>query len=125
MTMKYNVLACIIIFIVFVAIRPVNATADGCAVVLRTPDGFLNVRAAPKMGAQIVARLKPGDIIDVNETNCEGSVCDEKIDWVHVHGVPRLDGQKYQRGVTKGWAGRRFIVFVDCDSLTAPTTADK
>jgi hypothetical protein len=39
------------------------ATVDGCAVVLKTPDGFLNVRAEPKMGSRILKRLKPGEII--------------------------------------------------------------
>jgi hypothetical protein len=42
-----------------------NAYADGCAVVLKTPDGFLNLHKEPKMGSKIVRRLKPGQLIVV------------------------------------------------------------
>jgi hypothetical protein len=33
------------------------ATADGCAVVLKTPDGFLNLRRTPTTGSEVVAKL--------------------------------------------------------------------
>ena len=36
-----------------------HATADGCAVVKRTSDGFLNLRKDPSMRARIVARRGP------------------------------------------------------------------
>ena len=43
---------------------PAHATASGCAVVLRTPDGFLNVRAGPSMKAPVVGKFRPGDLIE-------------------------------------------------------------
>ena len=42
-----------------------NAYADGCAIVLKTPDGFLNLRKAPKMDSKIVGRLKPGQEVAI------------------------------------------------------------
>lgn len=72
-----------------------NATADGCAVVLRTPDGFLNLRKAPMMGSAVIARLKPGEQFGIDSATCETegtlSICNES--WVHVISVPRLDGK--------------------------------
>jgi hypothetical protein len=58
----------------FLATGVAHATSDGCAVVLRTPDGFLNLRAEPSMKARIVARLKPGEILydDSRTTNLDG-----------------------------------------------------
>jgi hypothetical protein len=49
-----------------------DAGADGCAVVLRTPDGFLNLRYEPKMGSIIVGRLKPGELICVHAETMMG-----------------------------------------------------
>src|SRR4051794_5489098 len=40
---------------------PAAATTESCAIVRKTPDGFLNMRYQPKMGAVIVGRLKPGE----------------------------------------------------------------
>ena len=40
-----------------------HALADGpaCAMVRRTPDGFLNLREAFSMSGKIIAKLRPGD----------------------------------------------------------------
>jgi uncharacterized protein YgiM (DUF1202 family) len=77
-----------------------NAYADGCAVVLRTPDGFLNLRKAPKMGSKILARLKPGQEITVaGETMA--------MEWALV--------SIGDRKITNGWASTRFLRSVDCD----------
>jgi hypothetical protein len=43
---------------------PAVATTESCAIVRKTPDGFLNMRYQPKMGAVIVGRLKPGSASD-------------------------------------------------------------
>src|SRR4029077_20170472 len=42
-----------------------HATADGCAVVLRTPDGFLSLRKLPTADSTAVARLLPGEMLDL------------------------------------------------------------
>jgi hypothetical protein len=51
--------------------RSVNATEDGCAIVLKTPDGFLNMRRAPTMKSDIVTQLKQGDFLYVDTAGCE------------------------------------------------------
>jgi hypothetical protein len=72
------------------------ATADGCAVVLKTPDGILNVRKAPTANAEIVAKLKQGDVLNVDTAQCETradlSICSEGTRWTQVTSVPRRDG---------------------------------
>jgi len=113
--MKYVVLAAAVA--VVMATGTAHAAADGCAVVLQTPDGFLNLRAEPKMGSRIIARLKPGNWF-VDDDRPGG----DRNTWDHVVSVPRLErGPKLS---IKGWVARRFIVPVDCDLLDAPTTAD-
>jgi hypothetical protein len=74
-----------------------NAYADGCAVVLKTRDGFLNLRKAPRMGSKIVGRLKPGqEIVIAGETMA--------MEWA-------LVSLSYK----SGWASTRFLRSVDCD----------
>src|SRR3954452_1905985 len=46
---------------------PAAATTESCAIVRKTPDGFLNMRYQPKMGAVIVGRLKPGEHVLVHD----------------------------------------------------------
>jgi hypothetical protein len=87
----------------FLATGAAHATADGCAVVLRTPDGFLNVRAAPKMGSRILKRLKPGEIIGTDNVS-EG--------WERTYVSRKKNGLPLW-----GWVYSRFIVDVDCESL--------
>jgi|SRR6516164_1420354 hypothetical protein len=87
-----------------------HATEDGCAVVLKTPDGFLNVRAKPKMGSRILKRVKPGETIGFDTAGGEG---DDKDEWVHVY-IPERN--------LWGWVYYRFIVGVDCEQLDALTT---
>jgi hypothetical protein len=36
---------------------------DGCLVVSKTPDGFLNVRKAPTMKSKIIAKIHPADVV--------------------------------------------------------------
>ena len=46
---------------------PAAATTESCAIARKTPDGFLNMRYQPKMGAVIVGRLKPGEHVLVHD----------------------------------------------------------
>ena len=92
--------------VLFLATGTAHATADGCSVVLRTPDGFLNLRTLPKMGTRIIARLKPGSIIYNDEKTENG--------WTHVTGIPW--GNSRIRPVI-GWTKSRFIVTVNCENL--------
>jgi hypothetical protein len=122
----------------FLATGAAHATADGCAVVLKTPDGFLNLRKDPSMRARIVARLKTGQIVYVDDLVCDPMAhCDNEGGWTHVIDVPasrecatkylgdRLSNQlDYERCLkrigwrevqTGGWVGTRFIANVDCE----------
>ena len=94
------------VLLVLCAAPGAHATEDGCAVVLKTPDGFLNVRAKPKMGSRILKRLKPGETI--LDDSAQG---DEKGNWVHVYVRPGRPNPIW------GWVYHRFIVEVDCDEL--------
>src|SRR5438105_4026726 len=40
-----------------------NATEDGCAVVLKTPDGFLALREGPGNDFPVIAKLSPGTFL--------------------------------------------------------------
>jgi hypothetical protein len=90
----------------FLATGTAHATADGCAVVLKTPDGFLNMRAEPRMGSRILKRLKPGEIVG---TDIRGG---DEYHWERV-----FPGSTYKN---RGWVYRRYIVDVDCENTAPP-----
>src|SRR5262249_60327750 len=95
---------------------------------------------------RIVARLKPGQVVYVDDLACpEWAHCDNEGEWTHVTDVPasrecatkylgdRLENQlDYERCLKRaglrqmikpgGWVGTRLILSVDCESLEAPTT---
>jgi len=87
----------------FLATGAAHATADGCAVVLKTPDGFLNVRAKPNGRSRILKRLKPGEIVGTDSV-------DGTLLWERVYDV--FPGKPYPN---YGWVRNRFIIDVNCD----------
>jgi hypothetical protein len=95
-------LICVVIFWVFMALRPAQATYSTCAVVLRTPDGFLNLRKKPMMGSKVLARLKPGQWITIGSESI-------KEGWTKVESIGDRE--------ILGFVGTRFIVRVRCDQL--------
>jgi len=100
----------------FLAMGTAHATEDGCSVVLRTSDGFLNVRTKPKMGSRILKRLKPGETILTDSVQGEG---DEKRHWVHVYVSNKGPHPERSQNPLWGWAYYRFIIDIDCDDLDA------
>jgi hypothetical protein len=44
---------------------------DDCAVVSKTPDGFLNVRKAPTMKSEIIVKIHPGDLVYADAYECQ------------------------------------------------------
>jgi hypothetical protein len=89
-----------------------HATEDFCAVVLKTPDGFLALREKPGAQAKMSAKLREGDFLYAGTE--QSSVCDnEDRKWTHVTGVPRLDGpndpKKTYNDYTHGWVSRKDI----------------
>jgi hypothetical protein len=105
---------------IFCLARSVNATEDGCAVVLKTPDGFLNLRKAPTTKSDIVTQLKQGDFLYVDTTRCETkgnlSICDEDNPprWTHVTSARRIDG-KDARTFTQGWVSDQYVQWFRCE----------
>jgi hypothetical protein len=86
-------------FALMFALTPsANATLDGCAVVLKTPDGFLNMRNEPSMKSPVLAKLHRGDrvIYDVGREVREWTRVwiDERVGW--------------------GWVASRFLQSFDC-----------
>jgi hypothetical protein len=91
-----------------------HSTEDFCAVVLKTPDGFLALREKPGAQAKMTAKLREGDFLYAGTEQCSQSVCDnEDRKWTHVNGVPRLDGPndptKTYNDYTHGWVSRKYI----------------
>lgn len=88
------------------------ATEDFCAVVLKTPDGFLALREGPGAQFREKARLRQGDRLFADTRSCmigHPDICDETRKWTYVNYVPRLDGRLEEaKQFTQGWVARRF-----------------
>jgi hypothetical protein len=69
------------VLFILISAPALKATEDGCAVVLKTPDGFLNLRNAPTSQSEVITKLKRGDFLYVDTARCETrddlSICDE------------------------------------------------
>ncbi len=78
---------------------PAEATWEGCARVLPTPDGFAALREEPSTTSRIVAKLKVGEIISVST---RGGF--DNPGWTIVEGVDR-PGLRYGEtdGYSVGW----------------------
>jgi hypothetical protein len=89
------------------------ALADGpaCAMVRRTPDGFLNLRKDFSMSGKVIEKLRPGDRLYVTATELGVNTLG---DWVQVDGVWRLDGNDISKPWHSGWVARRFIRETKC-----------
>ena len=89
-----------------------HATEDFCAVVLKTPDGFLALREGPGTRFKVKEKLLQGDVLFADTRSCvidHPGICDEKREWTYVYSVPRLDGDlKEAKHFTEGWVGSRF-----------------
>jgi hypothetical protein len=85
-----------------------HATADGCAVVVRTYDGFLAVRAGPGARQFEIDRLRAGQIILTNH------VSDSRYagPWWRIGGVmDRIGGSVRQ---LDGWVHSAYLTPVVC-----------
>ncbi len=108
------------VFFILISSQAINATADGCAVVLKTPDGFLSLRKAPTAKSGVITKLKQGDFLYVDAATCETrddlSICDEKIPhrWTHVTSVRRIDSKKPSTS-THGWVSDQYVQWFHCE----------
>jgi uncharacterized protein YraI len=89
-------------------ISPAMATADGCYVVLGTPDGFLTLRNGPGIQYPTITRLKPGDSLYADDKPCsdENPACD----WIHITGRP---GKPLS---WDGWVLLKYVRTIPCFS---------
>jgi hypothetical protein len=86
-----------------------NATGpDDCAVVLKTPDGFLNVRKAPAMKSEIIAKIHPGDLVYADAYECRFTADCEIDTWTHIDSVLRSSGEDKPQPL-RGWVATRFL----------------
>ena len=88
------------------------ACADGwgCAVVKKTPDNFVTLRAGRSATAAVVTKLQPYEILVVTVSDCELPT------WQEVDCVPRLDGECYgpSKQYTRGWVIKKLINVTAC-----------
>lgn len=97
---------------------PARATEDWCAVVTKTPDGFLNLREGPGVQFRVRGKLRPGDILQVDTASCFKSyagpgpnarfTCAERGDWTHVVEAGRAH-------LFNGWISTKWIKQVSCE----------
>ncbi len=89
-----------------------RATADGCAVVTPTPDGFLSVRSGPHVSFKEFMRLAPHQYIVIDDRRG-----DTAGRWWHVTGL--LDRDRSGRLVfsrpIEGWAHSSYLRDIPCD----------
>jgi hypothetical protein len=86
-----------------------NATGpDNCAVVSKTPDGFLNVRKAPTMKSDIIAKIHPGDLVYADAYECSITDACQIDNWTHIASVLRSSGPNKPQAL-RGWVGTQFL----------------
>jgi hypothetical protein len=96
-----------------------QATADDCAFVRRTPDGFLNLRAFPIGSASVVGKVKPNDLLYISgDATCEKqgtlTICDESGGWTKVTAKWKKAANQITWVDMEGWAATRFVDFTEC-----------
>jgi hypothetical protein len=114
--LRYPAAWCILALLFIAAVPQIaNAIADGCAVVLKTPDGFLNLRQGPATNFRIIAKLYQGDVLHTASCEIAGGevICDGTDKWTHVTSVPRLDGDS-TKSRTFGWVSNKYVQWFHC-----------
>ena len=91
--------ALLIAAVLAASVSTANAMVNNCAVVLKTPDGFLNVRDAPGMKSTVIGRLKTGDLVSLSHEGRERN------------GFVFVDGKQVRK---PGWASRLYLRDTDC-----------
>ena len=79
-------------FALFYSASLTLATETGCAIVLKTSDGFLNLREGPGTQFRVIAKLNRDDFLYVGTEQCYAGRCtDERHSWTRLEGLPRLN----------------------------------
>ena len=93
---------------------PALATEIGCAVVLKTPDGFLNIREGPGTQFKVVGKLNRGDFLYVGSEQCWEDRCtDDQRSWTHLVDVLSPEKPRLEKS-NPGWILSRFIQWTYC-----------
>jgi hypothetical protein len=89
-----------------VAINWPAHAADICAVVLKTPDGFLAARVKPGVQFEIQQKFTQGRVLGISEDHCSHSVRGRLVcnkNWVHVKNIyPEVAGGEVE-GFSSGF----------------------
>jgi hypothetical protein len=111
----------VIVIALLLTTAPALATETGCAVVLKTPDGFLNMREGPGARFDVTARLLSGDFLYFGTEQCSNlrgrRVCnDDRFSWTYVDSIPKFDKgpDGTVKTATHGWVSTRYLQFFDC-----------
>jgi len=110
-TRLLQTIACGALFLL-VTTLDTSATQTYCAVVRKTPDGFVALRAGPGTHHRIVKRLRPSERLYVDTGACRGQFCDESRRWVFIEGVPGLELR--DGPLVQGWVRARYINSFSC-----------
>jgi hypothetical protein len=104
----------------FLATGAAHATGpDNCAVVVKTRDDFLNVRAAPTMKSKIIARVNPADIVHDDAYDSDELEGNYYEGWTHIDRVFRSSGDKKWQKL-RGWVGTKYLKFISYSTCHDP-----
>ena len=95
------------------------ATTEGCAVVVKTPDGFLNIRQTPSSNGRVLGQATPGDVVAiVGDTKGEPSGR-----WSYLTRSFEVIGNKIinERNIS-GWASTRYLSVIECPDMDSNKT---
>jgi hypothetical protein len=86
---------------------------DMCAVVMKTPDGFLALRTKPEAKSKMMSKLFPGQVLRVDIDKYRSK------NWIYVEGLV----ENSERWYMDGWVYSKYIQsFVCPSSLEKPSS---
>src|SRR5947209_14623171 len=96
----------------FLATGTAHAAYDECAVVLKTPDGFLAMREKPTIRSKITRKLHRGEILTINKSDWQKRInrwADVSVQGIASNEVP--DGDLEWES---GFVSRKYIQQFRC-----------
>jgi hypothetical protein len=92
---------------------PCGATPLGCAVPIKSSDGYVNIRQGPGAEYSIVARVVSHDLLVTSSGTCaDPCLCDKSSKWVFVDSVSSKEDFNL---ISPGWINARHLRSVPCD----------
>src|ERR1700722_8036839 len=84
------------------------ANESGCAVVARTADGFVAMRAGPSANSAMIRRFSPGQVLLVVTSGGWPG-------WARVDQILKTDSGQSVRKEVDGYINQRLLQFVECE----------